>query len=78
MITNGIFTGCLTTKEKVKEIQDEIEHLNSQLRFMRNSCPHIDFSTQHIGSTGNFDPSDDGYVKRYECLECGKVWFEDV
>ena len=68
----------MTTKEKVKEIQNNIEHLNSQVRLIRNSCHHVDLSIQHIGSTGNFDPTDDGYVKRYECLECGKVWFEDV
>jgi len=68
----------MTTKEKVKEIQNNIEHLNSQVRLIRNSCPHVDLSIEHIGSTGNFDPTDDGYVKRYECLECGKVWFEDV
>ena len=65
-------------KERVKEIQDEIEHLNSQLRFMRTSCTHIDTSVEHIGSTGNFDPSDDGYEKKFTCLDCGKIWRQDV
>jgi hypothetical protein len=68
----------MTTKEKVKEIQDYIQRLNAEILYIRETCPHTDVTIEHIGSTGNFDPSDDGYVKRYECLECGKVWFKDV
>ena len=64
-------------KEKVKEIQDNIEQLYSELRYLRDECNHNDFSTHHLGSTGNFDPADDGYIKRYECRECGKIWFDD-
>jgi hypothetical protein len=68
----------MTTKERVKEIQDKIEWLNSELRYLRETCPHIDTSVEHIGSTGNFDPSDDGYEKLFKCKECGKIWREDV
>ena len=68
----------MSTKERVKEIHDKIEWLNSELRYLRDCCNHLDTSVEHIGSTGNFDPTDDGYEKRYECLECGKVWREDA
>jgi len=67
----------ISIKEKVKEIQDYIQRLNAEILYIRETCPHLDASIEHIGSTGNFDPSDDGYIKRYECLECGKVWFDD-
>lgn len=65
-------------KEQVKEIQDKIVQLNSELNYLRGTCPHIDTTVEHIGSTGNFDPSDDGYVKYFKCKECGKSWREDV
>ncbi len=68
----------MTTKERVKEIQDKIVQLNSELRHLRETCPHIDTTVEHIGSTGNFDPSDDGYEKLFKCKECGKSWREDV
>ena len=69
----------MSTKDRVKEIQDKIEQLNSQLRHIRYSCcNHIDTSVEYIGSTGNFDPSDDGYEKKFTCLDCGKIWREDV
>ena len=68
----------MSNKERVKEIQDKIEQLNSQLRHIRDwCCNHIDTSVEHIGSTGNFDPTDDGYEKKFTCLDCGKIWRED-
>ena len=68
----------MTIKEQVKELQDKIKQLNSEILFIRESCPHIHFSVQQIGSTGNFDPMDDGYTNYYKCVECGKWWQEDV
>jgi hypothetical protein len=65
-------------KEQVKEIQDKIQQLNSELVYIRETCPHIDTTVEHIGSTGNFDPIDDGYVKLFKCKECGKTWREYV
>ena len=32
---------------------------------------------KHFG-TENFDPTDDGYEKKFTCLDCGKIWREDV
>ena len=68
----------MSTKERVKEIQDKIVQLNSELRYLRETCPHTDASVEHIGSTGNFDPADDGYEKKFTCLDCGKIWREDA
>ena len=68
----------MSTKERVKEIQDYIQRLNAEILYIRETCPHTDASVEHIGSTGNFDPTDDGYEKLFKCKECGKIWREDV
>ena len=51
----------MTNKERVKEIQDYIQRLNAEILYIRSCCNHIDTSVEYIGSTGNFDPSEDGY-----------------
>jgi transposase-like protein len=64
-------------KERVKEIQDYIQRLDAEILYIRETCPHLDASVEHIGSTGNFDPMDDGYVKYFKCKDCGKSWSEE-
>jgi len=67
----------MNIKEQVKGIQDKIEQFNAEIRYIRETCPHIDTTVEHIGSTGNFDPMDDGYVKYFKCKDCGKSWREE-
>ena len=66
----------MNIKERVKEIQDYIQRLNAEILYIREICPHLDTTVEHIGSTGNFDPMDDGYVKYFKCKDCGESWSE--
>lgn len=38
------------------------------------ACPHETPTYAYRGSTGNYDPSNDGYWIEWACPDCGKRW----
>jgi hypothetical protein len=50
---------------KIAEIQEQCSH------------PEAVVTRVNRGSTGNYDPSADGYWVECECGLCGKRWCED-
>lgn len=58
-------------------IQKNIEKWRVRLIKLQSSCMHPDVAITYNGSTGNFDPIDDGYYKSYKCPDCNKYWSDD-
>jgi hypothetical protein len=67
MTPKQIYKRVTTIKKNLKKYKDELIEL-------QNICLHEDAIVEHKGSTGNYDPSTDGYWTEHHCLTCGKFW----
>jgi len=54
-------------RKKVQLICDEIVALQKE-------CSHIHLTKKYGASTGNYDPSSDGYWLDWHCTDCDKKW----
>ena len=60
----------------VNDLNAEIDKINVQIKQIQSECNHppscVDIKAH--GSSGNYDPSNDGYWNSYHCLVCDKRW----
>lgn len=59
---------------KRKRIEQKMEKLRQELKQLQLNCPHVNFTKQYKGSTGNYDPSQDCYWIDYHCQDCNLKW----
>ena len=62
---------------KCSRIKKNITKWTKKLAELQMSCPHSNTITTYHGSTGNFDPIDDGYYKKHHCQDCGHRWCDE-
>jgi nitrite reductase/ring-hydroxylating ferredoxin subunit len=60
-----------------RRILAKIQKANDELMALRALCPHENVKKVNRGSSGNYDPSCDGYWRECTCLDCGRFWTED-
>lgn len=66
----------MTRETKAARLEREIDRLYVELRKHQERCKHPVRHRFYIlrGSSGNYDPSNDGYWTAYECRLCRKKW----
>jgi hypothetical protein len=67
-----IYGSVLVLKQKIKELQDQINVIQAK-------CSHPDEAVEkkHDSNTGNYDPSNDCYWTNLHCHLCDKHWTVD-
>jgi sRNA-binding carbon storage regulator CsrA len=65
-----------------KDISAEIEKIKKRIlkdtkkiEKLQNECLHPNVNVKYHGSTGNYDPHNDGYTPEYHCPICSKTWY---
>ena len=70
-----------TAQDRIVRRRQNIDLLAEIVREMRDkmqgNCLHPDVDKKYCGSTGNYDPSADGYWIDWSCPDCGKFWRTD-
>lgn len=61
--------------KSIEKINKKLEKLQEKKKEIQDGCIHPEILYRYIGSTGNYDPSDDGYTFCYICEHCGKSGF---
>ena len=61
--------------KKIKKINAKIAELELEKKQIQENCSHRQIFYRYHGSTGNYDPSDDGYIFEYKCTMCEKNKF---
>lgn len=59
---------------KYKKLQEKLQSVYADIDALQESCKHNFAVKKHRASTGNYDPSCDGYWIEYKCPDCGKFW----
>ena len=64
-------------KKSILSRYAQIERLEKEIDIIQTKCKHLHVNKTYKGDNGNFDPSDDYYHTCFECLDCGKHWYEN-
>lgn len=64
----------------VEQLETQIAELRLKISTIQSECSHPMSARVSLpgASTGNYDPSNDGYWVDHECLLCQKAWREDL
>lgn len=62
----------MTIKDQVNELNEIISEATQLLCDLRVGCQHREGTYAYGGNTGNYDPSNDSYLRVYQCQDCGK------
>ena len=67
-----------TTVQRRRRLLDRLQTvLRADEAKLQNECAHPAASKKYGASTGNYDPSADGYWIDWNCPDCGKHWSTD-
>lgn len=64
-------------QRKRKSIYEKQVRLSEELYELQSICTHPTVTKQYRGSSGNYDPSNDGYWINWHCPDCDKRWTTD-
>jgi hypothetical protein len=56
----------------IEKIDKKIKKLQDKKNEIQGACSHPEIFYRYSGSTGNYDPTDDGYTFEYRCRDCDK------
>ena len=62
-------------KNKVTRLNKKLQNIQNQILELQEMCDHSgDLIYEYHGSSGNYDPSNNGYWIEWRCHDCGKFW----
>ena len=64
-------------RRKMATLKKTQAKVTSEMQLLRMECPHNTPKYKYNGSTGNYDPSSDGYWIEWNCPDCEKHWTTD-
>ena len=63
---------------RILQLQKLIEEYTDEIKFIRDKCKHVKFTTEEIYHTDGWCKIDDIHYNEFTCLNCGKIWKEDI
>lgn len=61
---------------RARRIKKQLDKYHQQYVALQEECTHPNVTEKYGSSTGNYDPSNDGYWIDYYCPDCDKKWTE--